>query len=235
MNRRIDHDPYFPWSHLGLRANPFQSLNRADWLEIAWLPAQLAAWLEQPTAVLQILGEKGSGKTSALLAISRTLRQQHYQTSYVYLPADEPHPELEPLKDGVLIVDEAQRLSRQARKRLFTSAQMKTQQRVTAPRLIYSSHEDFLTSSVQDSNDFVTYTLHGLNVHDLVGLLDRRVQFFASGEDCKVHFEPEAIDFLISTFLSDLRAMEAYLYDFFQAIPAEPQIKADTLQEFNGR
>lgn len=226
-------DPYFPWTHLGLRANPFQSLNSDDWLAIAWLPEPIKTWLEDPTAVLQLTGEKGSGKTSTLLALRKELSQRLIHTTYDYLPEDTPQPILEMPREGTMLVDEAQRLDHQTLGRLVHAVSQRTHAGDPPPVLIYSSHEDLSSLAAEYMNDFASFEISGLSAVDLAGMLDLRVRHFALEEGTKVRFQPEAVDFLITAFSPDLRRMEAFLYAFFQAVPADPVIEADDLRPFN--
>jgi hypothetical protein len=235
MTSQIDPDPYFPWSHLGLRANPFQSLNRTDWHAIALLPEHLVRWLVRPSAILQLTGGKGTGKTSALLALRRELEKQYVPSKYEHLASGSRLPVLELSNDRLLLIDEAQRLTKRIRLKLFQSVQTKTKAGVTAPILIYSSHEDYSVEIGRYFEDFISYEMHALSARDLAGLLDRRVNHFAVRGSGKVHFDREAVDFLLAAFGADLRGMETFLYNFFQSIPVKPHIEAEILQEFSER
>ena len=116
-----------PFVHLNLRFNPFGELPlkyRAELAVIEMTP--LLEHLERPRAVLQLIGEKGHGKTTHLLA----LKECFPGAGYVHFPEQErpPVPEGNPL-----ILDEAQRIPWWQRRQLF--------QRPVP--LILGTHRDF--------------------------------------------------------------------------------------------
>lgn len=230
MNTTQGRDPYFPWRHLGLRANPFQSLKREDWAEIAVLPRQIAAWMNKPSSILQVSGPSGAGKTSVLLAIRRELLKEGQSPFYIYLRDGQPEPELRQSPGRTLLLDEAQRLSRRSLDHLFKSANNGSDvERI--PSLIISTHKDFSAYARRYSPDYKSFELGVIELEDLELMLDRRIQHFTRNGHSEVHFRPHALRFLLDTFGMDLRAMEAFLYDFFQSIPASPDIGAQMLLE----
>src|SRR5512137_497992 len=76
---------YFPFHALGLQCNPFRALTDEEWGDIALLPEELLTL--EPTAHVQILGERGHGKTSLLMGLAAMGRQQHKKAAYEYLAA----------------------------------------------------------------------------------------------------------------------------------------------------
>jgi hypothetical protein len=230
MTVRDTYDPFFPWDHLGLRANPFQSLRIDDWVEIAILPGKLSAWYAEPSAVLQISGEKGVGKSSALFALQKILRTQAFNPEYAYIPLKRSKTQIDLDHPGPLLIDEAQRLSVSLRRKLLQRKPTIQAHYAQTPSLIYTTHVNFKDDLRRLSIDFKSIHLSVLNHEDLTHLLERRVRYFSSDESCEVRFHPKAVDFLSRTFGSNLRQMEAYLYDFFQAIPSHPLISAQQLE-----
>ncbi len=134
-----------------------------------------------------------------------------------------------------MIIDEAQRLNRRQRKRLMKRVHLKTKQGKMSPTLIYSSHVDFSSQVREYAIDFAAYELSGFGAQELERILNRRIQHFANRRGSEIQFDSEAIEFLVGTFGADLRAMESFLYDYFQAIPAGPKITINELQAQHNR
>jgi chromosomal replication initiation ATPase DnaA len=229
LSKPIHQDPYFPWLHLGLRANPFQSLNPEDWVEIAHLPSRLSLWLEEPTPVLQISGPKGAGKTSVLYALKNELSRMGSNPIYVYIPPIRATPKLV-FDQRILLVDEAQRLPRRSRFRLYRNAVALIQETTQNPQFILSTHEDLSGEFSRFSLEFNTIDLTAPGEIDLAIMLEKRVQYFAIGADSPVRFEPDAVRYLANKFGADLRSMESFLYAYFQSIPDQALITVGALK-----
>lgn len=97
------------WTSLGLKGNPFENVlpgEHLDWVDVA--PAIRAALEHRPFAV-ELVGEKGAGKTTTL----RWYAGHHPDARYVYCAGAEL-PTL-PWEDAaVLCLDEANNLNREA-------------------------------------------------------------------------------------------------------------------------
>lgn len=223
-------DPYFPWTHLGLRSNPFQSLSTTDWRQIAVLPNQLGHFMREPSRILQVSGPKGSGKTSALFAIQRELEQRGVHAEYVYIQQDGEFPGLKHDPDRAILLDEAQRLPvRRMRRLLLDSA--RPSGRGLNPRLVFSTHSNWSALMQKHSIDFTSVDLATPTARDLASILAQRVDHFALPEGTRVYFEDEAVRLLLTTFGADLRAMESLLYAYFQSIPDRGEIRTSALKE----
>lgn len=199
-------------------------------MDIAVMPHQISLWLKKPSAILQVSGPSGAGKTSALLAIKKELARQGLSSIYFYVPVDQDEPVLEDASGRPLLLDEAQRLSRRSLLKLFRAAKFVPAQQ-QSPSLVISTHKDFSADARRLSVDFTSVELGGMQDEDLELMLGRRIQHFASKGLSPVHFQPAALRFLAETFGADLRSMEAFLYEFFQSIPTSPEIEVQVLRE----
>src|SRR5262249_26539331 len=105
---------YFPFHALGFRSNPFRALTDEEWAEIVVLPPELAAAAAEAEARgghLQILGDRGRGKTSALLGLAAAQRQAGKRAAYEYLPEGRDSFRTALAGLDVFLLDEAQRLN----------------------------------------------------------------------------------------------------------------------------
>ncbi|MEM6692775.1 MAG: hypothetical protein AAF664_25330 [Planctomycetota bacterium] len=108
-----------PWLQHNLVRNPFGELTRDEKIEAVvldeiWLES-CTRWLGQKRALIELVGRKGRGKTTRLLALSQRLQGAHY----VYISEDRHVPGLP--EAHPLIIDEAQRLPRNLLKRILRS------------------------------------------------------------------------------------------------------------------
>ena len=222
-------DPYFPWTHLGLRSNPFQSLGTADWKQIAVLPNQLKHFMRNRSRILQISGPKGTGKTSTLFAIQQEFAERGVDTEYVYIREDGEVSGLQTDPGKALLIDEAQRLpARRMSKLLLNAARLSGHD--ANSRLVFSTHTDWSVLMQKHSVDYKKVDLSTPTAHDLASILAQRVRYFALPQGTRVHFDNEALQLLLTTFGPDLRALESSLYTYFQSIPDRPEITASALK-----
>src|SRR5207248_5460657 len=126
-------DPYFPFHALGYRSNPFRALSDEEWADIVVLPEAVLAVAAGPNH-LQILGELGHGKTSALLGLAQQLRRAGRRVAYEYLPIGHYVFTSQLTGLDVFLLDEVQRLRTAERRRLLAAAK-------GGLRLMLGSHE----------------------------------------------------------------------------------------------
>ena len=200
---------FFPFHALGFRCNPFRALTDEEWGEIALLPPEVADALPAG-GHLQIVGETGSGKTSALLALWKHFREEGRSVVYEYLPAGTTTFRADLRSPDVLLLDEAQRLNRRARRRLAAAAK-------GAARLILSSHEDLSPLFERSGVALTTVRLTAPSSARLRHMLHRRLAYFALPAGRFPPFSDDALDALRRACGGNLRAMERCLYEAFQA------------------
>lgn len=107
------------WSRLGLSANPFENVlpgQRLEWVD--WPPG-LAEGLNLLPFAIQLVGQhKGAGKSTLLRACQAELSVRGRTTHFVYVAPGARWREPLPSGTEVLLVDEANRLSRQGWRRV---------------------------------------------------------------------------------------------------------------------
>ncbi|RMG76082.1 MAG: hypothetical protein D6711_04995 [Chloroflexi bacterium] len=204
---------YNRFTRLGLKMNPFGTLTHQDWLNITIIPPRLEALLAQGAQNIQLLGDKGRGKSTLLRAIVHYLKGQGDRIAYEYLPVGQRRFYTQLSHLDTFALDEAQRLwwHERARLRLYTRHK----------RLLLGSHVDY-------SRWFPLYTLHVAELTDLEHvrrILTRRIAYF-SLDTPLIHLTDDAIESLWIHFQDDLRSMDAFLYDVFQRIDAPTSIDA---------
>ena len=130
---------FFPFHDLGFRCNPFRALTREEWSQIAVVPQAIEEAIEGDFSHLQIIGNQGSGKTSALLALKKRFKDQGHKVQYCYLPPGQTKlPGTWPVGE-ILLIDEMQRLTQNQRLRVVKKVAPMYE---AGLRLIFSSHED---------------------------------------------------------------------------------------------
>ena len=189
------------FAHLNLRQNPFGELSRQERPALAVVDVEdVVERLNSPGYAAQFVGPKGSGKTTHLLAI----QDKFPHAGYVHIPEGERRP----IPDGCpLIVDEAQRLTRLQRFRLFG-------QRVP---LVLGTHEDFERALRRAGRDVETLSVAGrVNPDRLHVLINLRIAWFRRGPGPVPRVSLATAEVLLTRCGSDLRAVEGLLYDRFQ-------------------
>jgi hypothetical protein len=195
--------PSLPFAHLNLRFNPFGEIPLEHRAELAVVDLEsIVGQLDDRRTAFQFIGEKGRGKTTHLLA----LKVRFPNAAYVHIPEDEKPPI--PVGNPLLI-DEAQRLPRWKRWRVF---------RRIVP-LVLGTHEDYSGELRRAGREVTTIEVGGrLGTSRLQQLLERRIEFARRGEGTVPHVTRKAIDNLLLRFGNDVRGMEGRLYEVFQTL-----------------
>jgi len=203
MTRSIDSNPaWLPYARLNLYRNPFGELAPEERAELASLDT--APWVEllrQRRTAVQFIGGCGRGKTTRMLRLRRELPESRY----VYLPEDGPCPVI--AEGDPIMIDEAQRLPRRARKSVFAAGNA----------LVLATHRDLRRILVRYGYRCRTFRIGPDNSPDLIReVMNRRI------EASRLHDGPtltlshtEAVK-LSQRFGTDLRSMENYLYERLQ-------------------
>lgn len=195
------HGQGLTFAHLNLRRNPFGELGQDDRPGVAVVDlAPLLGELRNPAFALQVVGEQGFGKTTHLL----TIRAAIVSATYTCIPEGRS---LWPSIGNPTIVDEAQRLSRRHRFRLF---------RRGVP-LALGTHENLERELQQAGRTVVTLQVGELMTLDrLHTILNRRITFARRGPGPLPSIRLATTKTLLEEFGSNVRAIEAQLYDCFQ-------------------
>lgn len=200
---------WLPLGHLNLRYNPFGERTWQDRAKLAivdverWLPS-----FEHPGQAIQFIGDCGRGKSTHLLAI----RAAHADSTYTYLPEDGPHPVVS--LGTPTIIDEAQRLGCRPRRKVLLSQQP----------LVLGTHVDLTNVLKRYGYQVQTVEVHSLiEIDHLAKVFNRRIEAAALRPDQSVpEIKRSEIAILSKRFGTDIRAMEGYLYERFQAHAGGP-------------
>lgn len=186
------------FERLNLRFNPFGELDAEDRATLAVADAApLLSWL-RPRRALQVLGACGSGKTSLLLAIRRE------RPSAAWIRGDAWDGRLP--QAATLLVDEAQFLPRDARRRLWSRD----------ASIAFSSHEDL--SAELGTLAVRTVRLEGLDVDRLADFASRRIAFARRGPGRLPCVPRRVLEELRDRHGGDVRAIESELYEAVQRL-----------------
>ena len=195
---------WMPWAWCNLRRNPFGELSREERPEVAVVDVQAITDLVSSNhQAVQLIGGCGRGKTTRMLVLHRELPE----STYAYLSEFEPCPSI--AAGSPVLIDEAQRLPRKIRKRVFASG---------LP-LVLATHKDLTRPLKRAGYHVVTFHIGETNSPDLVcEALNRRIVASAIDSNCEVPaLSLDDATTLVARFGSDIRAIEGYLYDVVQA------------------
>ncbi len=193
-----------PFSHLNLRRNPFGELTAVERTVLAVVDCgEALQHLALPRSVVQVIGEKGFGKTTHLLVLAT-----HFADSaYVHI-AEESRAAI-PERGEPLLIDEAQRMTLLQRWQTFRSDR----------RLILGTHTDFENALRRAGRPIVTIAAsqftNELRVHTL---LNRRIQFARRDGGPIPSITISTASKLFAQFGSDIRSIERSMYDTFQQL-----------------
>ena len=181
-----------PYAHLNLRWNPFGEPSREDRAELAVVELPDLA----PGDALQFLGESGRGKSTHLLA----LLARHSGAFYEHVPEERDRLSGSPALDGVVLIDEAQRLRPRLRRRLLRSART----------IAWSSHGDIAADA--DPRRVRTIRVGGLTAERLGAIVERRVEWARRGPGPVPVVPLRSLSALVARHGDDVRAIEGELY-----------------------
>lgn len=218
------------YQRLGFTSNPFRTLSRAEWGQIAFLTPDIQQLLHNETAHLQLIGDMGSGKTTTLMGIQAACQTGGQSTIYEYLALGQRRfkTDFKQQMPDVFLIDEAQRLWHWEKHRLLRLCKTNL-----ALRLIFSSHADLSGWFQQRNLSLITYDVENLPIVSLGDLLTRRLDFFRQNNSSSplIEFTPDAIIYLDEIFSSDRRSMESFLFEVFTLINDIQPLSVDFLKE----
>lgn len=191
-----------PWAWCNLRRNPFGELTPDERAAVAVVDTdRFLEILRQGQVAIQLLGAAGRGKSTRLLA----LRQRIPASAYVYLPEDAPCP---PIPRGLpLLIDEAQRLPRRIRRPLLA----------TGLPLVLATHRDLSGPLRRAGYRVYPQSIDAVPSPERVReIVRRRVDLCRLGPGPVPSLSRPEAEKLVRRFGSDLRSMEAFLYEQVQ-------------------
>lgn len=193
---------WLPFAWLNLARNPFGELTLRQRQAAAVVDVgRWAAWLRLPGArVLQFIGDSGRGKTTHLLALS-----QLEGACYVACPPSGPNPPLP--KVPLLLVDEAERLTRRERRGLLNFSS----------KLVIGVHRDIGPSVAR--RDAIVRTVAVADQADpetIQRAMNRRLEIARLGDGPVPRLSLADGAALVQRFGNNIRAMESYLYENLQ-------------------
>ena len=189
------------YAHLNLTRNPFGEASHAERMRLVVADVDdLVARLARPGFAVQLLAEKGRGKTSHILAIRARLPDAPYvhveERGFTPVPRGRP-----------LLVDEVQRLGRWRRRLLFRRG----------VSLALGTHEDFSPELAAAGLEVRTIRPgETTDVDRLDAIVRRRLEWARRGPGPVPRVPRHALVRLLDEFGDDLRAIEGALYEAIQ-------------------
>lgn len=190
------------WRRCNLRGNPFGELTAAERAVAAIVDVEpYVEFLSFPRAAVQFVGRCGRGKTTRLLTLCRWFPE----ATYTYLPPDQPCPAIPAGRP--VIIDEAQRMSRAVRRRVFDSG---------LP-LILATHRDWQRKLRRCGYTVLSERIGRGNTPELIHrIVNRRIEA-ARLDPGPIPVVPPAVAAgLYRRFGSDIRSIELFLYELAQ-------------------
>ena len=196
------------FAHLNLRRNPFGELNAHERSQLAIVEvSDITAFLNQRPSGLfpavQIVGEKGYGKTTHLLA----LQNCYPHCTYTWMPEGE---EVTVNTNGdPVFVDEAQRLTRKQQASLWREQK----------RLVLGTHFDFSDSLRSAGRAVLTIEARRkTNPAQVHAIMNERIRMFRRSLEPVPEISWTVAEQLCERYGSDIRAMLGCLYEHFQSM-----------------
>jgi len=177
-------------------------------VEVAVRPPQIQQVLANGYTHLQILGEKGYGKTTLLLSMAAEKRLSGYQVTYEYIPEDGRTFQTSLHSLDYFFLDEAQRLNKSEHKRLLNPA--------PTTHFVLATHENLAAMFDADNLPLTTVELGDIGPDHLEAVLNKRLNYFSLSGVTPAPFSEESISYLWHKFGRNIRAAEQYLYEQFQ-------------------
>jgi hypothetical protein len=195
-----------PFIHLNLRRNPFGEFDAEERTQLA--NVELGSALEHlrsrpqsHTPALQIIGQKGFGKTTHLLSIAT-----HFpDAAYVHIPEGESIAI--PAVGEPLLIDEAQRLTLWQRLWLFRSRRT----------LVLGTHRNFTQHLKWAGRSVLTLDAARHTTPERIEkILNDRIKSVRRNSDSIPVVTSATAEKLFALYGNDLRSMQHHLYDVFQ-------------------
>lgn len=194
------------FASLNLRHNPFGELDLEQRAESAVVDvAPLLRELRRPRTAVQLLGDKGFGKTTHLLAVRRELPS----AVYLYFPERGPHPALPrpTAAAGPLLLDETQRLCRRQWRRALRPGRS----------LAVATHLDHTELLGRWGYRVVSLEVAARTTTErLLTCFRRRIELARRGPGPLPELGEARVSELRARFGADVRSMLLDLYDEFQ-------------------
>ena len=194
---------WLPFAQLNLARNPFGELTREDRVAAALVDVERwAKWLAPGgRRALQVIGDSGRGKTTHLLSLAARLPGAHYvhwrpRESWPHLP-DSP----------VLLIDEAQRLPWNVRRRLFSRGKP----------LVLGTHRDLARPLKRRGYEVATCRPgNQANGEHIRAVMNRRIELARLAAGPTPRLSQRDADVLAQKFGDNVRAIESFLYEQVQ-------------------
>ena len=212
-----------PFVHLNLRRNPFGELPPEERPRLAVV--EVSRWIEPlsgpPGFALQVLGDAGRGKTTHLIALREALPGAFYR----HIGEGERVTARGIARGRPTIIDECQRLSPRARRRVFGRGDP----------LLLGSHEDHAPELRRAGYEVATIRpADATGCERLHSIFAARLEASRRGPGAIPRVSDEAVGALRARYGTDVRAMEHCLYEVFQQLTEIRNVEVFDLDRCRG-
>jgi len=190
------------FEHLNLTQNPFGRLNHIDQHDLAVVElGSLPEQLEQTRVAIQFVADHGRGKTTHLKA----LHQQFASAPYLQI---HPGMKAEFSQAPIHFIDSIENLSSRERKALYKKC----------GSLAYTTHKNMKFELWRNGFTVISVKVSALDTNTIQSIFERRINACRRNAGAIPRISHSDIKWLQQQYKDDIRTMESYLYDLFQAL-----------------
>lgn len=207
------HRQLLRFARMGLRGNPFRVVEPFELARLYVVVSGRAAdeIVRSRHPITQIMAPRGRGKTTLLHAVGAKLSELEHPYQYIYFPPDRRIRFVAPAAETrVLLLDEAQRMHRGARRHA------RRWQKAGGGRIVAATHEDL--AGVLGAY-IPTIRLPPADAGLITRMFERRI-VWADGDPHRIQLPQAAARWLAEHAEGSLRRVEEICYEVFQL--AEP-------------
>ncbi len=192
---------YLAFARLNLRRNPFGEMNPEARASLAVVDlGDIAERIQRPGNAVQFLAPHGRGKTTHLLALRRQVPSLEFQR----IVADGV-PEFE--GERTRLIDSFDKLGRRQRKLAYRSS----------TSLAVTTHIDLAEEFHRAGYQVTTRVVRTVDAGTLAEIFRQRIEWVRRDSGPVPTVSPCQIAHLMRAFGTDVRAMEAELYTWFES------------------
>lgn len=200
----------FAFSSLNLKFNPFGELSDSEWVQSAIVDVdRFVNELEQPNVAIQLIGDHGRGKTTHL----KIIHQYFFNQAYLKVFPGGPLPKLN--SSDIFFIDSIDHLTLRERKVIYRKCRS----------IVFTTHQNLSRELEKEEFHIVTEHVSCRCEHKLLRILNRKIEVARLGSGEVPTIEMSLVKDLMARYDDNIRAMQNYLYEYFQDLEGMRSVK----------